>query len=119
MEAKSLINDCHNHLTAAELYLEAGNHEGYANNMSAILDLLRKELIGEAPDESQAAEPEQPAAEPEQPAAEPEQPVSEQEQQSSDKFCEECEVKEECPAMQAEKAKTDAAARRKAGNSPW
>jgi len=53
MEKRKLIRAAKELLYNAGIELDCNNHEGYCKYMSKLLDLLMKELIGEAPEPSQ------------------------------------------------------------------
>lgn len=58
MTRDELITKCNYHLGAATGAHKLNHHEHYAKHMSALLDLLIKELVGSAPRTPEAAPPE-------------------------------------------------------------
>jgi len=89
MYEKELIQQCRIILDEAEKAIERGDSENFAAHISNLHIHLTEQLAGKMP----TAEPE--------PAAEPESKSAAE------------------PVQQGEKAKSDAAARRKAGRSPY
>jgi len=98
MYEKELVQQCRIILDEAEKAEERGDSENFAVHISNLHAHLTDQLAGKMPTESSEAEPEQPATEP---AVEPvAEPAAE-------------------PKQQNEKAKSDSAACRKAGKSPY